>query len=313
MDLNLADLGLAVGDNWTDTYFEVSLDASIRAVAPAGALTHATAVDTQVGDWMVTEPLTATEFFGGTPATIQLSEAPAARNQPEHDLRHVEEQWMECFAGAIARSLDWLNRHHSLGLNPDAQALFYDLRSSGISTLDSTKTAAENNAEFLKKKMAYTAQNSSIPIITKVIDLDNRVANDPALTQQEGGDLWGWLKQEWEDGEDVELIYRWKDPDRDKKGAHMVTVRDIFFKTNGDPMVILTQCDKQRVDDGEPRIRYWGVWKDSSGNYCLGPSNRWIVAAVSESIPEPCTLVLFSIGGLMAVGRRRRYRPDRRG
>jgi hypothetical protein len=304
--INLQDLGYQSGDDWTNAYYTVSIDSAIRMVAPTGTLSPSPVTDFTEDTWLESMPFDASTFSAGAPGNFVNREPVAPPVILEHDLKHLDEDPEYCMAGSFARSLDWLNRHNDLGL-PDLQGIYDDLKQWGVSDpgYPGFLTPPQAHAKWLLEKQGYMNKKAPGRVVTKVIDLLSEVDPTPGISQQEGGDLFAWLKREWEHGEDIELAYA------HSTGKHIKAVRDLVFDRSGRPLRLLTQDDKQGKPDASDRMRVERIVLTSDGLYHMENVNRYVLFAVSESVPEPGTFYLLAVGCLaLLAGRRglRRYR-----
>jgi hypothetical protein len=217
-------------------------------------------------------------------------------------MRSVQEDDNYCFTGATARSLDWLNRTKNLGANRTAQEMYGDLKGLGTSKPNDNHTKARE--KWIGLKNTYARSKSSNTIVTK--DWDSGGWLDPiAGIAESGGNLSDWLTSEWNHGEDIELTYNWSD------GAHIVTLVD-FYKQGGKTFVKYRDDEIQGNNnlgdgvggDAYPAVKTAEVYADAGGVWHFGSDANKITWAVSESVPEPQTLVLLSVGLLLLLRKR---------
>ncbi len=255
---------------------------------------------------MASQPFTgALGFDVGKPKGVKNDKVPMVIDE-RRDLGKLEEASKTCAAGSFARSLDWLNRRHSLDYDKNLKEIYDELRGNPYKVSDPSvgTTAEEIERKWIEEKNKY-AKTIDNNIITKVWDGNNFYTGQIPGVQQQGGDFIDWLKKEIEHGEDVEIAYEWSSGT--KKGAHIAAVTQLWMTEDGKIWV-------ETRDDGRQGPNTVGdrTWKrelyKKNGKYHLGSDARTIRTAVSESIPEPTSVVLLALGSLMLVSRRRRTR-----
>lgn len=178
---------------------------------------------------------------GSEPAQPGLQDLGPNRNQPYNG---VQEGDRKCMAGAIARSLDWLNREYGFNVDLSAQELYEGLRDAGATaTPDTQGISTQPNAVprgvglRLAAKMRYVDRVFGPGRIeTKVWDAASGAANGGNVhtnlpksspNSQNPEDLDAWLTREWQAGEDVELA--WISP----RSAHIVTLTEVAVDAEG--------------------------------------------------------------------------------
>jgi len=208
----------------------------------------------------------------GEPEGVKLDGAPERVNVAR-DVRPVQEARATCCAGSFARSLDWLNRKHELGIGRTAQQIYTDLIAAGVSRPNMDRTPARD--EWVARKDQYAREKSGGKIVTKVWDRGTSVSPIPGVTE-ETGDFVEWLKREIQT-EDVELAYFYPG------NAHIVTVLEVYTK-DGDTYVKYRDDECQGRDtEGDTAVKHAKIYK-KDGQYHFGSDRNTIYFAVSESV-----------------------------
>jgi len=188
------------------------------------------------------------------------------------DVRAVQEANHKCCAGAFARSLDWLNRKHELGIDASAQRIYELLVAAGVSTPNTDRTPARD--EWIAAKDAFARGHTDGRIVTKVWDAGTYV--DPIEgVEEETGDFLEWLAGEI-GTEDVEVAYYYPG------NAHIVTVLEVYVQ--GTHVYVKYRDDEHQGDNtkGDSAVKHAQIYlKD--GKYRFGSDRNIIYFAVSES------------------------------
>lgn len=207
----------------------------------------------------------------------------------------VQEGNNQCLAGSFARSLKWLDNRYDLPGLPNAttaQQVFATITGPTYKVSDPNTTYEQDVAS--KQTYFQTLQAGGV---TKILDLANAIGPVTGVTETTGVDLVTWLYQELPT-EDVELHY----------DTHIVTVTGIY-KQGGKVFVKYrddeVQGDNTKGDASEKDAELVKI----GGNYFFnrrdGLANGQVKVAISESIPEPGTMGLLSLGMLAAMRRTR--------
>ncbi|NOX17993.1 MAG: T9SS type A sorting domain-containing protein [Chlorobi bacterium] len=104
---------------------------------------------------------------------------------------------------------------------------------------------------------------------------------------------WDWIKQEMNDGEDVELMYKWKDSDGNWRG-HVVTLTGVTETEDGKKSITYKHDKKQGVSGSSSVVQEGARIKiDSNGRMIIHKNGRkkYVSHAVAESPGDPFTPV----------------------
>jgi hypothetical protein len=183
-------------------------------------------------------------------------------------------------AGALARSLDWLNREYTLGSKKKAQKIYADLVNAGATQLPGPgDSAAAAEGKRLSAKQTYVNQEFGGKVVTKTWDPGTNVDTPTGMTES-GGDFAVWLKAEWET-EDVELAFR------STGFAHIVTLTEVAENADGSFKVKFRDDAQQRDGNGGDNGPKNGKIFQSGGTWYFGNTNFPLQFAISESPVTP--------------------------
>jgi cell division septation protein DedD len=183
-------------------------------------------------------------------------------------------------AGALARSLDWLNREYTLGSKKKAQKIYADLVNAGATQLPGPgDSAAAAEGKRLSAKQTYVNQEFGGKVVTKTWDPGTNVDTPTGMTES-GGDFAVWLKAEWE-AEDVELAFR------STGFAHIVTLTEVAENADGSFKVKFRDDAQQRDGNGGDNGPKNGKIFQSGGTWYFGNTNFPLQFAISESPVTP--------------------------
>ncbi|MEZ5360563.1 MAG: dockerin type I repeat-containing protein [Candidatus Zixiibacteriota bacterium] len=244
------------------------------------AVTYALVVTSYPLESMPTEPMIDGAVFseiryawmfpqsGDTPLAVRFPtnvDLPDSARQVGADrvINRVEEAAAHCYAGAMARSIDWLNRTHHLGMDAGAQEIYDSLVGRGLSN----STDGSSPSDWLNRKEGFAISHSGGKITTKTWTHDSTM------------NFIDWLKREIKT-EDVEI---WFDH-TDTTFGHIVTVVDVFQDSNGDIYVKYKDDGRQGDDTSGNRTKTVKITFGGDGKYRFGSDGCPIVQCVSESV-----------------------------
>jgi len=275
---NIGDMDVLAGENLVETAYGLTVT---DYVVSAGPYPTNNSVMVDVLKWYPTNspdecPIPDPFEGPGTPNNIQIS-FPAFEVIGLREIKWVQEARAKCCAGAMARSIDWLNRKHKLGMTKSAQQIYHDLIGADVSKPNDDSTTARD--EWIERKNNYCNEMTNNKIETKIWESSPNQVDSTEGVSQVTGDFIEWFLSEINSGEDVEIAYYYPE------NSHIVTVGQVF-KSNGELYVKYRddewQGDNMRGDrDLKPAKIYL---KD--GKYRFGSDRNIIYFAVSESVKE---------------------------
>ena len=279
---SLGDLGL-VFDTALARVFGIDVDTLVVAISVTADVltafpeTIATVVDVfAVEHWSHgnsdESPQQGPFLDPGEPEPVRVGGAPAKVNVAR-DVRAVQEGNAKCCAGSFARSIDWLNRKYDLGIERNAQQIYDDLITAGVSRPNEDRSPARD--EWIARKNGYARAQTGNRIVTKVWDRGTDVSPVDGVTE-ETGDFLEWLKREIPT-EDVELAYFYPG------NAHIVTVLEVY--TRGDDTYVKYRDDERQGNNaqGDTAVKHAKIYR-KDGQYRFGSDRNTIYFAVSESV-----------------------------
>ncbi len=279
--VNLAQLGLQPGDDLTSICYTATLTLDLLETPPTGELRciDVPALEFVAGD--VESFALAGPFDPGAPEPISFQEKPTKLGtNKKQNFNSVQEGENQCMAGALARSLDWLNREYTLGSKKKAQKIYADLVKAGTTQVPgSGDSAAATEGKRLAAKQTYVNQQFGGKVVTKTWDPGANVDTPSGMTES-GGDFAAWLKAEWET-EDVELAFR------STGFAHIVTLTEVAENADGSFKVKYRDDGQQRDDNGGDNGPKNGKIFKSGGAWYFGNTNFPLQFAISESPLTP--------------------------
>jgi hypothetical protein len=202
----------------------------------------------------------------------------------DRDIKPVQEGYYQCFAGSMARSIDWLNRKYNLGSDKTAQQIYDGLRADGVGDLEGIDDLKDALLDWLPKKDQYASTLTDNKVITTVWDSETAhpwVEGEGYVPPMEGideetGDFLEWLIQDLKFGHDVELGWP----------GHIVTVVQIYKK--GSDYYIKYRDDETQaegdtpnLDKGDKEVKEAKIWLED-GMYRVGTHGRKVRYAISE-------------------------------
>jgi hypothetical protein len=279
---DLSEIGAQEGQAVPTVCYVATLDAGMLTSPPDGTETCTDVVPETYGACSYDGGVAGAPPELGAPRPLRLGGrlTKLGRNR-RAAFNRVREDDEECMAGAIARSLDWLNREYRLGVNKTAQQLQRELVEAGTAIGKETgQTNAEVEGRRLRNKQAYTDRVFGGRIVTKTWDAGANVDTPPGMTESTE-DLATWLRREWET-EDVELIYTNGDE------AHAVTIVEVVEDSFGNFKVKFRDDQYQNDPSGPGDSREKPAWVfKQNGVWHFFGLQFTIRFAVSESVtPE---------------------------
>jgi hypothetical protein len=279
--VNLAQLGLQPGADLTSICYTASLTSELLETQPTGELSCIDVSDVEYVAGDAESFALAGPLDPGAPEPISFQQKPTKLGtNKKQSFNPVQEGEKQCMAGALARSLDWLNREYSLGSKKKAQEIYKDLVNAGATQLPgSGDSAAAAEGKRLAAKQTYVNQQFGGKVVTKTWDPGANV-DTPAGMTESGGDFAAWLKAEWET-EDVELAFR------SGGFAHIVTLTEVAENADGSFKVKYRDDAQQRDGNGGDNGPKNGKIFQSGGTWYFGNTNFPLQFAISESPVTP--------------------------
>jgi len=207
----------------------------------------------------------------------------------------------QCAPAAVANSLQWLENEKKIKVPHDNIPGLRDDKNPGDKSLVGALEKAMNRPVRSRQD-----GNGVWPYEGKIKYLRENGLLDKLVVKRKTGNQinWEWLLQEIKDGEDVELDLWYQGPN---DGRHYVEVTGVgmilgvpFFTHVSDHV----QSDQDAEDNkGTDKVDFeWMI-----GRMALN-SNAIVDEVISESVPEPNTILLISLGlfGLAFAGRAHR-------
>jgi hypothetical protein len=270
VDLDLSDLGLSSGDDWTTAFYSIEFSTEPASQGPAEATTEIAVQDLEIKprQWPIVgednKPVKPDKAAGHKPGAAKVTEI-----TPPRGMQPVQEADKHCFAGATARSIEWLSRHYKLALKKSAQEIYQDLVDRGVS--QPGDGGQGDQAAWISNKANYLREKTGA--VTKVWDSAEEI---PALERvpEAHGDFLAWFEQELKTGEDVEIA--WKT----ESSAHIVTVERVYRQ--GDAIMVEYRDDDQTNNAEDTPPTRVPLYKHD-GAWVLGANDRKIHFALSES------------------------------
>lgn len=284
-DIDLGEIGVSSGIGAGPVEYLLTYDGGPRPTIPVGpfllgsfvpALRDAWDQDEEAifpGPWV--DP-GAPEAVKGPGAAVPAQQA---ANQGR-DVRPVQEAEDHCFAGATARSLDWLNRKYNLGIPRTAQEIYDDLVAAGVSQPGLNPQKGRSREEWIKRKDTYARSQTNNGIVTGAWDGGENLNAIPNVEESKEKFV-DWLKRELKAGEDVELTYNWNG------GAHIVTVLEVYEK-DGELYVTYRDDEEQGTTDekkkaGDKEVKHAKLVKKAGGKYGFRTDDNTITWGLAES------------------------------
>jgi hypothetical protein len=205
----------------------------------------------------------------------------------------------QCAPAAVANSLQWLENEKKINVPQDnVPGLRDDVNKGDKSLVGALEKEMDRPVTSRQKGEGVW------PYEGKIKYLEKNGLSDKLVVKRKTGDQinWEWIHQEIEHGEDVELDLWYQGPN---DGRHYVEVTGVGailgmpFITHVSDHV---QSDKDANDNkGTNKVDFeWMI-----GNRVLN-SNAIVDEVISESVPEPTSLLLLCLGLIGLAGLRRK-------
>ncbi|MBI2093699.1 MAG: PEP-CTERM sorting domain-containing protein, partial [Candidatus Omnitrophica bacterium] len=250
----------------------------------------------------------------GVPSGIFALNAPGASlinwNQPfanvaadyRPDMPNVVQELNFCGPGAAANSIHWLAQRHNIDLGQSLAntqtELAIEMGNNNNGNWDDAEVQGklqfmvDHNLPF---DVHYTG-GVMLPTGNGYVD-----PNGNGTARRDGPITWEWLQQEFDRGQDIELMTNthWvvMDGYLSWGNIHLFSYRDDPFQKGA----ATTAAQEQTINDRHT----WTYF--SNGDVNIGNGNEILGTAVAESfVPEPGSLLLMSLGFFPLATRRRR-------
>jgi len=282
--INLEEIGISTGDS--AGLFEMSASFSASPLADMPTEPILTGLFLQSRRQALDQPEDMGDFADpGAVAPLRIPDD-AVQHGTTRDMDpltdssyRVQEQPSHCMAGACARSIDWLNRVHQLGMEESAQEIYDSLAARHVS--DPNQGGPFSRDEWTIYKNDYARTRTGNKIVTKVWDAGNNMPPLDSLygIEESNENFIDWLKREIKT-EDVEIAIEY-----DGGGAHIVTAVDVFEDSDGN-IYIKYRDDNDQGNDvvGDQSISTTRLVVRDDGKYGLDSRDNQIYFALSESV-----------------------------
>ncbi len=308
---NLADLGYKPGDNVTTIglYVEVSKDLLTTAPSPISV------PKVDVKD--LAEDAFNEIIVGAGSTVIKLPEELKFTDDekmadvvyrgcevPFIDLDNATFPANEKYAGDLlasapasaASSLKWLDKMHDDVITNDERNVLQDL-SALMERKPGHGVPIEN---FIKGKLDYIEKNElkiNVKFQTVALTKDISSTSGKTTARNDNGEgafpTWEWLQKQLNEGEDVEIMYYWKDS-LDWRGQAVVVTG--YELTNAGRLRLKFEHDLYQAGVGGTRQECDDLILDSEKKMILIQHHAVIVSAVAESPGTPFPVELSTFG-----------------
>ncbi len=272
--LDLRNLGLKDGTDWNKVQYMLTLDTALSKKAPQAAKGPVTFVGTRERHVASVGPFDP----GVPPRPILIVDRPIKTFVPRVVQPLQESEYEHRFAGAFARSLDWLNQTHKFDKNRTAKKILDDLIDEGIGKEEDRNGNGSHFDEWIIAKDVYALLLSGAKIKTSIWDGNNKVPDVQGLLQKKG-DFLDWLDGEWDKNADVEIAVF-------HHSYHTFYTLTSFFRKGKDSASVHFRSDEFPGDDtiGDEFELVVDIYKGEDGTYRFSTDNQRIAFAISESV-----------------------------
>jgi len=280
-DVNLEEIGIYSGMDLKNIELIIKVGSTILTSKPDNPSKVYVVRDSVRNAWNdIGSPDMSAPFTNpGKPDGVKNADKEKAKPAPR-DVKPVQEDKNKCFPGSVARSLDWLNRKHKLGIQKDAKK-FYDELKEKVKNPQGTNVK-ENETWKINKKNEYAKQVSNNKIVTKVYDAIDYVDPINGVDEKTPNDetLFEFLKREWAT-EDIELAFF------STSVSHIVTIVGVYETKDGKFKVKYRDDENQsNPNDGDSSIKEAEITKLPNGRYTFKSSSFQVWYVLSESVKE---------------------------
>lgn len=285
--IDLALAGLSEGDDWTGTWWQLTIDAYVQPNGP-GNLTMFSSVQSEEMYSSGEGPPVPGVGGPGSPAGI-MNDQNQTKCNTQRKIPSVQEDKHKCFVGATARSIGWLLSEHDVSESntKTGQEAYEGLCKAGVGVRD--PSVPRNLGRWIELKNAYARACSNNKIVTKVWDpgdlgfpnLPDGMVPPIQGVEEMGGDFMEWLKKEIKKGEDIEIgLFG---------GGVDMCITFVQLSMSGGKTHIKYRNDTNQCDDmkGDSGTKTGELKKDANGDYTI--HDMKIYFALSESVEQPDT------------------------
>ncbi len=312
--IDLAELGVVAGQDLTQLCYLLEVEVNPRTDAPGGTLVQSAVMDEENDSWDHEESSThisddtAVQPPNGYKAKGESENLQCSKDEldaiPE-ERRLKAEGCKKCFAGAYARSFDYLNRQFELGLDKTTSQIYEDLIDLDVSKKPGIPCPPASRKTWLETSLSYfngliEAQNKKI--VTRVWEIGSKIAGRnlsprkykdgqvPPIAGAEsetlGKDkLKEWIKAEVRRKAAIQLAYT-----KTGGSGHIVYVLGCYEDEDGKLFVRFRDDNRQDNDkkgDCEIKVAEIRCLKEAREPTFRHKGNAKIIYAISTALPPP--------------------------
>lgn len=231
-------------------------------------------------------------------------------NHPYDSLKEYAGDWNACGPAAAANSLQWLEENHPnlpftrtsfRGKLEELSKMMKRQKKRGVTT----EQLVEGKLAFIDKyRLPISVKFQSVFVGDSTIKSPNSSYGHEAKNYNTGNETpptWDWLKQEMENGEDVEILFGWYDSSGVRHGGHWITVTGISEVKGAKGLYFKDDTAQHRYGGTREQFVNWvedGSWNwpeltglNAGGYYAL------VESVVSESY-DPTIEFDVKLGGI---------------